>query len=85
MQFSNMEKDSLETFNLAGITWAQYKLKDKENKYARRQKVSVYDYTLTEEAVVFVSYSYYIEAGKEEPTLYRDEIQRVLRGFSVTK
>ena len=80
-QFKDMEKDSVEMLDFAGRHWVQYVLKEKEQEYAKTRKVWVYDYTLSDSAVIFVSYGY--EGDDEEEFVARsNEIKEMLSRFN---
>ena len=56
-------------------------VKKKGKEYAKDRKVCVYNYTLVDRKVIFVSYVYRVTAGEEEPEYYREEAQQILNNF----
>lgn len=82
MEFKNMEKDSLEIINIAGRPWAQCILKEKEREYAKTREVWVYNYTLSDSAVIFVSYSYAVGKDSKGSIAQTQEVNKILSGFS---
>jgi len=81
MKFKNMEKKSLKIVNIAGRPWAEYVLKEKEREYAKSLKVWVYNYTLSDSDVIFVTHGYALK-DDEEPVSKLDEIKRIISGFN---
>jgi hypothetical protein len=82
MNFKNMEKGSLEIINIAGRPWAQYILKEREREYAKTRKAWLYNYTLSDGAVIFVSYGYTIDKDPKESIAQTQEVNKILSGFS---
>ena len=69
--------DDRNRVNVSGRPWIEYR-KKKEKEYAKDRKVWVYNYTLVDRKVIFVSYVYRVTAGEEEPEYYREEAQQIL-------
>ena len=82
-----MEQDSLEIINIAGKPWEQVVLKEKEDKYSSKSyKVTVYDYTLSDNVVIFVKYDYKSDKdSKESLSPQTQEINKMLSGFNFEK
>ncbi len=81
--YSKMDKDSVETFTLNERSWTRYKLKEKPNKSRRPPKEWIFDYTLTDDAVIFVTYGYKSNTRNELED--NEQIQRILNGFHINE
>ena len=79
VKFKNMEKSSSQVFNVAGRPWGEYILKEKE--YDKSRDIWVYNYTPSDNAVIFVSYGH--EMGEDESELDDkiEEIKKILSDF----
>jgi len=81
MAYSGMERESVELNTFDGTPWVEYKLKEKKRASSKSQEVWLFDYTLTDDSVIFVTYGYEVDFGEEEDPSYSEEVRRILSRF----